>query len=599
MGVFRKLPPEIRNVIYREYFAVDGGYIYNFTSGKLRAANGQPIDFSLMFTCTLIGQEMSSGSAFEANAVTFKTVCSAFHRNISPGRFDFLLNEVHQAQNSMLIHSISPVHPLFADFDHVNGRSTIDETMYRELVLKQPLFEPYWRALRNLQHWRMREICSPFDAKRYDEDRLQYPGFHASYCGSNSYLTDLTCAYRDWGEVPSVKRQAIHDAVKLLLERNKWPGQACMRLNKISTSTACAAVAHSLEEKYPPWTIPTLETCREIFNAINPHRSGQPDTGGRYAWDFARSTHWSDEGKPEIFRYSTSRAKFYISAASSAISFLTNSSDCLRKQIRWIILDEDHVAVGKPECHGLGLIRFCQQNLNLRIERRARLWTNVFQCDPCKYSNPQFLYQEAARLSQGLQTYKVTRRIALWATEARALGAAGMPPGSFSLVFDGGLWPCKAAEIFQNRIQRDVAWQLAFEESLKLGLLPEMPYLDKRRCVMYISEDFPSAVKDIMDDASNVRCNFDVGEAWDPWKIQQLVLQNKDFSLHKWMQRWHEEGAEFSPPNSPYGYWAKLLESGFLPWPYGDRPYQTLPRLPLGIRPSHRVHYGSTDPRGE
>ncbi|KAK7414564.1 hypothetical protein QQX98_006591 [Neonectria punicea] len=54
---FITLPPELRNKIYEEYFVVEGGYIFDFESGKLTVANGHRIHLGLVSTCKFIASE--------------------------------------------------------------------------------------------------------------------------------------------------------------------------------------------------------------------------------------------------------------------------------------------------------------------------------------------------------------------------------------------------------------------------------------------------------------------------------------------------------------------------------------------------------------
>lgn len=70
-----KLPAELRNKIYQEYFTVPGGYIFNFDSETLVAANGRPIDLALMYTCRLIAKD-TKHIPFATNTITFSTVNS-------------------------------------------------------------------------------------------------------------------------------------------------------------------------------------------------------------------------------------------------------------------------------------------------------------------------------------------------------------------------------------------------------------------------------------------------------------------------------------------------------------------------------------------
>ncbi|KAF4333597.1 hypothetical protein FBEOM_12584 [Fusarium beomiforme] len=54
---FLRLPHEIWHYIYQEYFILENGYAFQPGSGKLAAADGQPLDLALMSTCWFIASE--------------------------------------------------------------------------------------------------------------------------------------------------------------------------------------------------------------------------------------------------------------------------------------------------------------------------------------------------------------------------------------------------------------------------------------------------------------------------------------------------------------------------------------------------------------
>lgn len=210
----------------------------------------------------------------------------------------------------------------------------------------------------------------------------------------------------------------------------------------------------------------------------------------------------------------------FLSAASIAIHFLENIPG-QRRNIRKIILDETYPGQNFSECHGLGFIEFCKENPALRVERRANLWTNVWQPKTC--------------LNDGLTDYFVTDHVAEWIVEALALVPAGMPRGSFTLVLDGNPAPEQCTKIFQ-RVQRDAAWHTAFLESFDRGILPKISYDDVRRSEPVMFMDFPSALRDISRGTClAVRANFDVGE---PMDVEAIVEAHREWTLFDWERGW-------------------------------------------------------------
>ncbi|KAF6824485.1 hypothetical protein CPLU01_10842 [Colletotrichum plurivorum] len=89
------LTPELRNIIYKYYLRVDGGYILDntaFASGRFRLMNVDytPVRQDLMFTCKQAGREMK-GLALRHKAITFPMdhvseraprLCRAFRRGL-------------------------------------------------------------------------------------------------------------------------------------------------------------------------------------------------------------------------------------------------------------------------------------------------------------------------------------------------------------------------------------------------------------------------------------------------------------------------------------------------------------------------------------
>ncbi|KAK1676373.1 hypothetical protein BDP55DRAFT_768058 [Colletotrichum godetiae] len=127
--------------------------------------------------------------------------------------------------------------------------------------------------------------------------------------------------------------------------------------------------------------------------------------------------------------------------------------------IRSIILDEDREAVASPQCYALGLIPFCKQNPNLRIERCVSLWRNALQPDSI-FGTPSKKYKASAA-SHSFEDRQITNNVSQWVMEAITLAPAGMLSVSSPLDLDGQPVPDLCAKMFQKTVQRDVAWQAA------------------------------------------------------------------------------------------------------------------------------------------
>lgn len=247
----------------------------------------------------------------------------------------------------------------------------------------------------------------------------------------------------------------------------------------------------ALDSEFPAWSIPTdadlaklsrpyagktIEFCENTYC----HSSRQLHTT-----EFWNGPRHHEEAVPEALQTplrlgdedtleSDNRGKYRFSAASVAIKFLYSLPSNMRLHLRHLQLLENNVCVAFPESHAQGLIRFCVENPNLRVERRVSLWKAIFQ-QPSNYSDEgdtvndldlvpenQYLLGKSD-VDTGFSTVPISNNLALWVMEAAALVPAGMPEDSFTLVLDGAPDNDTLLDVFTNYIQRDAAWQRAWE----------------------------------------------------------------------------------------------------------------------------------------
>ncbi|KAJ3938961.1 uncharacterized protein N0V96_011073 [Colletotrichum fioriniae] len=72
------IPREVRNLIYEHYIIVEAGYIYEsdgLLGGRLKRADGRPINLNLMYACRLVANKMRH-LALRSNTLTFSTITS-------------------------------------------------------------------------------------------------------------------------------------------------------------------------------------------------------------------------------------------------------------------------------------------------------------------------------------------------------------------------------------------------------------------------------------------------------------------------------------------------------------------------------------------
>ncbi|KAK2776381.1 hypothetical protein CKAH01_12435 [Colletotrichum kahawae] len=207
-------------------------------------------------------------------------------------------------------------------------------------------------------------------------------------------------------------------------------------------------------------------------------------------------------------------------------------------------------------------------------------------------ATPEASYQTRCELKDRptpafLNSDQITGNVASWVVEAMALLPAGMPAKSFSLLLDGDPAPTLCSEIFQCIVQRDVAWQLAWDMSLKKKLLPEVSWFEKRgESVIrhghytntdvhqhqrfpslrtgfwgYFFEDFPQGFSNIGKESFPVHCNFDTGIARD---VEDIVMQHGRWNLRKWEQEWFRHQTLWWETAPPLPEWMAVLEENVM-----------------------------------
>ncbi|KAK1579566.1 uncharacterized protein LY79DRAFT_672364 [Colletotrichum navitas] len=105
MAGFFGLPREIRDMIYRHYVAVEGGYLCDtegFVKGRLRRADGGQVDMALIFTCRQVAKEMH-GLALRKNSITFSTLSGDDYLRLLAQTFDYLSKSLDSHRWAMFL----------------------------------------------------------------------------------------------------------------------------------------------------------------------------------------------------------------------------------------------------------------------------------------------------------------------------------------------------------------------------------------------------------------------------------------------------------------------------------------------------------------
>ncbi|KAK1723633.1 uncharacterized protein BDZ83DRAFT_652854 [Colletotrichum acutatum] len=498
---FFKFPNELRNLIYKHYLQLDEGYKLNPHTNKLRTSNDEPIALDLMYTCKRAALEMQ-GFPLQHNTITF----SAFHPRsrtdgINVGRFCHMMDMMNEE--------------LVAQFQQLPPRYFHSQVV-KEVAAAYPAFIPV------------------LDVMKTDHGDLG--NFRISY-----------------GETPSSCRDFIRFTLNTISSHKSLFSDYDIIINEVHYNDEYYGDESPIEQPTvppdrlfefapDPWAIPSQNDLDHFSYLLDPETCRLSCVSDDLYQDEETSVD------PQRFRYS---------AVAAAVRFLDSISPILRGWIRNISLMEDQMSVCNPQCHGLGMIRFCQENPNLRIERHVKLWDTVFQ------KNLLHLKPEEARQPpRKVLTDEISYLIAVWVVEALALPSSGMPPDAFKLRFDGDSEGDRSCEqIFQDVLLRDAAWRAGMDECFKRGFLPQLSWREKRqtpwggimdavghtpdpdyarqhspenRC--YIFESFPQTIENLAKGSSLVACSFHPGTVWD---IETLIKKRRSWSLTKWRYSWY------------------------------------------------------------
>jgi hypothetical protein len=246
---------------------------------------------------------------------------------------------------------------------------------------------------------------------------------------------------------------------------------------------------------------------------------------------------------------------WFFSAASLAIRFLETLHENQQKHLRKIILDEDDKAIYNPETHARGLVKFCQDNLKLQIERRVGLWHHVF---PSRWGAD--LHTSWWRDSAfAFELFLVP--IVDWIMEASKLPALGMPSGSYTLTFKD----CHDKHVW--RIMREVvAFQeayLSFQQRAEI-VVPVVPIEGDQRFEHFpfpchLPDTLPQIIKDILCGRSNMRLEHPLLWQWDGMKKLQA---SESWSQEDWVDEWELLLEHYlkAPPGGIYAHCAGYPE---------------------------------------
>ncbi|PSN63009.1 hypothetical protein BS50DRAFT_576838 [Corynespora cassiicola Philippines] len=525
---FQRLPREIRDMIYLEYFFEQDGYICQPSSGKLTNSDGSPIQFDFMYTCRATAEEMK-GLALQANIVTFRPSSTAVGENTDDNhgpmtiseRFRHLLNYVALLKIETLYHA--------ADCITEESMEQIEKA-FPEAAIKLD------RALHDVYHKR---------------DSPEHHTFEAEYLGTSVHLDDR-----------SSLRNAINFAFDLVSSHSRFESLASRILDSntlrgpLRHLTDWDSFYEVLKWRPEAWDIPDELDISRIEGLV--------------IWDiqFIYSEIPEHIENPYRFRY-------YFSAASIAIDFLKRYTSH-RQNMRIIRIQEDKKFISHPWSHINGLVPFYAENSRLQIIWHVSLLHAIL---PCGVNTLAFLAEieslshaeDYMRNSHFLENVLVP--LISW---VEAAVSVPIPSNSFTLVLDNGskddtIWPVwnaikhalmlyeilfKCAQlknIDEALLTRKLSVQwpltglmpiLSDEDDYTSGINFRMDYGAKEYTPSWLLANFVHVVKHMILRKST-RIKFSAATPLEPvWDIEGLMENIHAMSLREMREAWSHKISE-------------------------------------------------------
>ncbi|KAG4255990.1 hypothetical protein FPRO03_04938 [Fusarium proliferatum] len=498
---FLDLPLELRQQVYHEYFRVDGD------SDKLAQADRQPISISLRYACRSVAEETKS-FPFKLNSITFWTLYrkdlqhqAAIHSNLI--RFyTVLLSE-------LLLRMRRYVTPeMFVQVDEVAPQ--------------------YLRKIKSCINCRIRD--DEDDGSLFCREEFRAV---TEFDKDN----EITVASLDWNDSTIGFQRAIVCILRQVSAKNS--AEIAKAVNEVLPGwTDSASPDQLFDMSFDHWDIPSLPRLTETAERLQRHRfldsldSWLPIQHDDPRWFDARY-------KGPKYTY---HRKYWFSATAVAIRFLTQLSSTQRRYLQKLVLNEGTIAVGFPESHAIGIIPFCKENPNLHVEQRVDVWQNLVMSSECPSAyGLNGVYFEGSEPQAGedhcLDSIFGPEQdvfFSNWVVHGMEVVRAGMPVGSWSVVFDGNPDLNLATDLFTTLLKRTIGWQTFYTDCVSLGLFADPSPHDYPFATVTSDERAPERMR-----SSIFQCNFNIGR---PWNLDEIAAnyniheENFKWELDYWLQ---------------------------------------------------------------
>ncbi|KAG7412143.1 hypothetical protein Forpe1208_v008511 [Fusarium oxysporum f. sp. rapae] len=579
---FLTFPLELRSQIYREYFQVDGGYVYDAKCDKLKTTNGKPIDLSLIYACRAIANE-TKHLPLSLNSITFSTLYREDWRSLA-GCFNVVATYYRHLETDFALH--------LAEF--------MTPGMQSQLASKYPDFaqELATAATDHLQRCLIAHNSHPNNQAAGAESSLrgsdsgaehtesepvyQSRGVHCgevghflkSWVDPNHYYTGFSRIHQIRGpghpsRICSATSCEIKDPLSYCLQlmAEQKPVEFANHVRSTFPHwTGADPVQEFFDLRFDDWAVPCESQLKRVIRLLalgdiwrlpamwhakprddrgyiddNDSDEEQDDTDDDEESDEDETVITSPDHDPDNQLRAPQgvrcREKIRFSAAASAIRFLERIPS-QRTLIKKIVLHEDLKSVNNPETHAQGLVPFVQENSSLQIVRRVSMLDCIFGVGEGPRGVSTYLHRGRER-QQKLHKRSFALRILPWLKEAIAMEKRQISAGSFTVVLEGGANQDYCTDLFQRLLHRDVAWCRAQEVLIARGTLSLRPsdrYHDR-----ILVQDLEAIDQLVNHTSKTLSADFNTGVAWD---VQALVQQTQHFDRGNWLIRWivHDGG---------------------------------------------------------
>ena len=453
MADLYSLPRELRNHIYKFYFEVEGGYAYNFSTGKLTSASGQPIELALRSVSRFFREE-TCGLALELNTLHFS---SEYNHSLQrrAGHFNSLLMRLEQLKARYLVWRVSRA-------------GLFDDTIYSHVEARHP---QYTSLIRKLEQGRVYDI----PLSKYWKDTP------SKTC---QFVTSILAAV------------AAHPKFFKLTENSpRWTPE------KSGYDDPREVIVYN----YMPWKIPTEEDIMAMKHVLG-SENRVDDTNRndiRYRYRFR-------------YQFSAASVALSFLDSMSRFAQLQIRKIVIHEENRAVAWPQCHAQGFIPFCQRNPKLRIERRVDLWKAILLAASGLLIDNENPRGYPWSENAHDcaQADSITSGIQDEQGC--IASWIMEVMALHSLGMPPQSFRMVIDGDLTPTQSTRIF-DVAKRDAAWQIAFEACLSDRRIWQAPldWWEIRPNSAYIMDGFPEALRAMTNGQSPVSCNFDIGQMPD------------------------------------------------------------------------------------